>query len=501
MQVALVERIEAQLLVAETQVGEVLVGPGIEVVVLVAPADLAAELDLGGIALHVVVAGQVQADIFLGVLGVLLLPVHLVEAEVGRVIKACADDRPGLFGVVETAVANARAALEGGPGDASRVVFAGLAVTGLPAEGPQAHGAFAAEYVGLDFLGFFALLELALGLGFTHLVFGLGVGEFKGGGVAGFVVLKAAVQGAQVQTGVVVGLVIKVEAATGTLAADLVNTLFKAVQTGAIGEIPVAAGFDVVGAKVALVPAQGCGHTEVVDTVTQAETVADGARHLGAGLVAVLVVSGLGAAGEKQAVMVEGREALYVYRATQGVGVHIRGQGLDHRQRLHQLRGQDIQGHGAAGAFRGRYQGAVDGHAVEVRAQAAHADKAAFALIALNADTGQALYRLGHVGVGQLRHAIGMHHAFDGVRVALLLECLVQADGLTDYLDVFSGTDGRCFGGAQTFAGDCQGQCTDRKADPLRLAATLVHVGAPPKSHVRPGKWPDNLGAKARVGG
>ena len=306
------------------------------------------------------------------------------------------------------------------------------------------------------------------------------VGVFNRVRVADLAVFEAAVQRAQVELGVVVGLVVEVQTAPGALATDVVHPLLEAVEFGTVGKVPGTGRFDVVRAKIALVPAQGCRHTEVVDAVAEAEAITDGARHFGAGLVGVLVVTGLGGGGVEQAVVVKGRQALHVDRAAQRVGVHVRGQGFDHRQRLHQLRGQHVEGNGAAFAFRGRHQRAVDGHTVQVRAQAAHADETTFALIALDTDARQALYRFGDVGVRQLRDAIGVHHALDGVRIALLLERLVQAHGLPDHFNVFSGTGDRSLGGAQAFAGNGHGQCTERKADPLRLAATLVHVCSPP---------------------
>ena len=147
-------------------------------------------------------------------------------------------------------------------------------------------------------------------------------------------------------------------------------------------------------------------------------------------------MAALGADAVEQPVMVEGRQAFHFDSATQGVGVHVRGERLDHRQRLHQLRRQHIQRHGTTVAFRRGHQSAVDGHAVQVRGDAAHADEAAFALVALHRQARYALQRLGRVVVRQLADAIGMHHAFHAVGTALLLERLVDAHRLADHLDV-----------------------------------------------------------------
>ena len=471
---------------------EVFVDPGLQVVVLVATADFAAELHLGCITAQVVVAGQVQAQVFLGVLGVLFFPVDLVEGEVARVVEAAANDRAWLVLVVEAAVGKV-AAVEGGTGDVRRAVFAGLAVAGLAAQGPQAEHALAAEYVGLDLLGLFAVLQLALGLGITQLAGRLGVGKFEAGGVAGLGVFVAAVEGAQIVAAEVIGLVVEVQAATGTFATDVVVALFEFIELGAVGEIPRAACLDVVRAKVTLLPAECSGHAEVVDAVAEAETVTGGTGEFRAGLACVLVVAGLGATGVEQPLVVEGRQALHINGAAEGVGVHVRGEGLDHRQRLHQLRRQHIEGHRAACAFRGRHQGAVDGHAVEVRTEAAHADKTPFALVALHADTRQALRCFRDVFIRQLGHTIGMHHALDAVGAALLLERLINGCRLADHLDVLGVGH---FGRRKPFAGHRQGQGSKREADE---PGALVHAILP-KNPLAPGKRPGNWEGTLGVG-
>ncbi|OHC18477.1 MAG: hypothetical protein A2883_12455 [Pseudomonadales bacterium RIFCSPHIGHO2_01_FULL_64_12] len=57
----------ATLEIGQSQVVEVVIDPDLAVVVLVPAAELAAELGLRRVALDVVVAGQVQADILLPV--------------------------------------------------------------------------------------------------------------------------------------------------------------------------------------------------------------------------------------------------------------------------------------------------------------------------------------------------------------------------------------------------------------------------------------------------
>ncbi|MNN52615.1 hypothetical protein D3C81_1673250 [compost metagenome] len=154
---------------------------------------------------------------------------------------------------------------------------------------------------------------------------------------------------------------------------------------------------------------------------------------------------------------------------------------------MHQLRRQYIEGHGAALAFRRGHQGAVDGHAVEVRSQAPHADKPAFALVALDADTGQALHRFGDVFIRQLRNAVGMHDALDAVGAALLLEGLIDAGRLADHFNVFCD---RLLGGAQSLTGNGHRQRGNSETDEPGSACAVIHGGPPQESGNPPGNSP-----------
>ena len=472
---ALAELVHAQLLVGE-EVVEVLVGPDVGVIGLVATAELAAELDLGRVAGQLVVAGGVELDVLLGVLGVLFRPLHFVEGEVGRIVEVVTDVQARLLAVGETDIGEVVVAFEQRAADMPRGVLGGAAVADLAAEGPLADQVFAAEHVGLDLLGLLAILQLAPALGIARLAEQLGIGELDAGSVARLGVLEAAVQGAQVVAGEIVRAVVEVQTQAATLAADVVVALLELLEPGAIFEVPVAAAFDVVGTEVALLPAEGSGHAEVVDAVAEAEAVADGAGEFRAGLLGVVVVAALGAAGVEQALVVEGRQALHLDGATEGVGVHVRGQGLDHRQRLHQLGRQHIEGHGAAIRLRSRNHRAVDAHAVQIRTQATHADEAPLALVALHRNARQALRRLGGVLVGQLGHAVGMHGAFHAIRAALLLERLVHAGGLANHVDVLGGS---FFGSPQRSGGNGQRQDADMEARTAGVELAFVHADLP----------------------
>ncbi|MNI37638.1 hypothetical protein D3C73_917390 [compost metagenome] len=160
--------------------------------------------------------------------------------------------------------------------------------------------------------------------------------------------------------------------------------MFHFFQPGAVIEVPGAAGLDVLRTELALLPAERRCHAEVIGAISETEAVADGTREFRAVLAHIGVVAGFAGQGVEQPFMVERRQALYLDGAAQGVGVHVRGQALDHRQRLHQFGRQHIQCHRATVAFRGGHQSAVDGHAVQVWRNAAHADETTFALITLH---------------------------------------------------------------------------------------------------------------------
>ena len=215
----------AALEVGQGQVIEVIVSPDIDVVGLVASAELAAEFELRGVALDVVLAGQVQADILFLVAGIALFPLHLIQLEAGGIVEGRIDSQTRLSGTGKTYVSEV--AFEGRAGDAARVALTCLAVAGLSAKGPEAHHPFAAEHVGLDGLGFLAGLDLAPALGIAQLAGQLRIFELDPGGISGFGVLEAAIEGAQVVAAEIVGLVVEVQADTGAFAGDLIVALLE----------------------------------------------------------------------------------------------------------------------------------------------------------------------------------------------------------------------------------------------------------------------------------
>jgi hypothetical protein len=102
-------------------------------------------------------------------------------------------------------------------------------------------------------------------------------------------------------------------------------------------------------------------------------------------------------------------------RAAERVGVVVGREGLADFQRADQAGRQHIQRHRAAARFRRWHQCAVDGDGVQVRAEAAHTDVAAFALIALDGHARQAGEGFGGVFVRQAADVVAADDADDVV--------------------------------------------------------------------------------------
>ena len=79
---------------------------------------------------------------------------------------------------------------------------------------------------------------------------------------------------------------------------------------------------------------------------------------------------------------------------------------------------------------------AVEAHAREVAAQAAHGDAAAFAVVAVERDAGQALQRFGEVGVGEVGDVLGVDGVHHHVGVFLHVDGVAQRQPVTGYLDL-----------------------------------------------------------------
>ena len=125
--------------------------------------------------------------------------------------------------------------------------------------------------------------------------------------------------------------------------------------------------------------------------------------------------------------------------------VGVGGCGLAHLQRAEQVGGEYVEVEAAAAVGRGaRIAGgggrqrleAVEAHAREIAAQAAHRDAASFAVVAVERDAGQALQGLGQVGVGEVGDVLGVDGVHHHVGVLLDVDGVAQRHAVTGYLDL-----------------------------------------------------------------
>ena len=156
-----------------------------------------------------------------------------------------------------------------------------------------------------------------------------------------------------------------------------------------------------------------------------------------------LVVGTLGTdrANELAAFVVERAIGLDVDRGTNAATGHIGATGLVDLQGADAIGRQlgeverartavDVAERYLAGRAEGVRAGdgaTVDGDQVEVRTEAAHRDLRAFAVAAIDRDAGDALQRLGQVGVRELADVLGAHRVHAADRVALDVHRLFEA--------------------------------------------------------------------------
>ncbi len=220
-----------------------------------------------------------------------------------------------------------------------------------------------------------------------------------------------------------------------------------------------------------------------------------------------VVVAALRADRGGEAVVVERARRAQVHRRAQRTLVHLRRLGLAHGDVAEQLGGEHVEVEtaaavGAAGAVGGAGGGQrlepVDAHAGEVRAQATHRDRAAFAGVAVDRDAGNALQRLGQVQVGKLADVLG-HDRVDLLGAeALLVQRLFQAgaEGADDFDPVQVGRGGMWHGVGLGLLGVGRQRAGEGKRDRggehgnrcLTAVGVMLHW-VPPQGCVLRGCW------------
>ncbi|MNV04716.1 hypothetical protein D3C71_950210 [compost metagenome] len=189
--------------------------------------------------------------------------------------------------------------------------------------------------------------------------------------------------------------------------------------------------------------ALGVGHREQGAEGAIGEGVGDQRGHARVGLFGHRVVAGLAAGGEGEAVIVERTRGAQVHGGAQRAFFDVGRGGLAHQQLREKVRGEHVEIEAAAavgaaalvaGAHGGQRLHAVDAHAGEIRAQAAHGDVAAFTGLAGDHHAGNALQRLGQVQIGELADILGDdgidHARFAALDIQRLLDAgAVAGDG------------------------------------------------------------------------
>ena len=388
-----------------------LVDPDIHVTVFFPLADLGAELDGCRVIVPVKLAGEIQRQVTLLVRGLAFGFFHFIQLVVGIVIETGGIKRRRFTDSSETPVrkfcGKDRAVRMSG------FILLGGAVAHPKIGDPVPGIVLATQHHGVDFLGFFPVLQFLFHFYQTGLARLLGTVEGENIGLTHFIVTETAVQDAQVQAGIVAEQVIHVQRHPESLAGDGVVTLFQFLQRIAAIEIPGAAGLHIIGAEIPLAPAYRPGNAEILFPIPHGELVAGRHRQLRTGLFRVVVITAGTTERVEKAGAVEGRQGIHFHGPAQGIAVHVRGQGLDHGERLQQVSGNHIQRHCPATGFRRGNLNTIDLHRVEIRRHATDTNETPLPLVTFDGHTRQTLQGFRYVGVREVTDIIRLRGALN----------------------------------------------------------------------------------------
>ena len=139
-----------------------------------------------------------------------------------------------------------------------------------------------------------------------------------------------------------------------------------------------------------------------------------------------------GGGGELNAGRIERPRGADVDGGADAAGGHVGLATLVNLHRGDAFRGQIAEVEGAAGAGAGRQLAAVQQHQIEFGAEAAHGDPGAFATLAVDRHTGDALQGFGQVTIWEVANVLGgdgIHHAVAGaLEFHGALQALANAD-------------------------------------------------------------------------
>ncbi len=186
----------------------------------------------------------------------------------------------------------------------------------------------------------------------------------------------------------------------------------------------------------------GIGHRQQATEAPVGPGIGDQRGRTRAGLLGKIIEAALPARREGEAVVVERARGAQVHGGAQRALFHVGRSGLAHDQLREQIRGEHVEveataavgAAGLVGAADGgqRFQ-AVDAHAGEIRAEAAHGDVAAFASVAGDGHAGDALQRFGKVEIGEVGDVLGHHRVDHALFRALDVQRLLHAGAVAGH--------------------------------------------------------------------
>ncbi len=244
------------------------------------------------------------------------------------------------------------------------IVFFGIGVGHFVIDGPVAGESLAAQRIGLDLAGLFALADFDVCFGEVEVVeVAVNADTFFGEVaelelVADFVVRVFVDQCAQVELSVLGHAVVDIEDEADALARQVVPAHFIIIVRNESVQVVVeapAASFVVMGLNAEALIVDGGRNAELV-----AKHVGIGQRGFRGDVFGQLIVGAFDLGADELAVAVKGGDGLEVDDAADCVGIDIRGQGFLDFDTVQKVRWHTIQ-QDAAAIFRRRRAHAVDG--------------------------------------------------------------------------------------------------------------------------------------------
>ena len=276
--------------------------------------------------------------------------------------------------------------------------------------------------------------------------------KLEGRASAEFLVVKLAVDTAQIEFGAVAGAEVERERSTDPFPFHVIVAIldFVGIDDAIVIDIP-AFRFDIVGFKLALIVRHASGHSDIIGQPCGKIDAA-----LWGHMVGIIIVAALDFAGQQILLAVKGADGLDLDRSANGIGIHIGGQRLLDFNRFNQIAGNHVESDRSDIAFGGGDADTVQGRGVEIGIKTAHRNKAAFALVVEDIDAGYPAEGFRDILVGKLTDGIARDNrsyaigfALAGQRTGLIGALADDKDfgaGARLQRDIGNGGPGICYG-------------------------------------------------------